>query len=286
METMAEDPLVSVVTPVLNGMKYLEVSIQSVLNQTYTNIEQIFVDGGSADGTLDMIDGYRGEHPDRIRLISEPDAGIAEATNKGMKMVRGGIVGWLSSDDVYEKDAIMTVVEFFKSRPEVYFIFGSCNYINQRGEVIGKVPVGDFDLREALNNKHRINLTSAFYRREVIERIGVLNALGSELDFYVRVAKVFPLHRIDEVLSNSRVHEDATTAGKRGDKKNLLRQTWREDYLLRRREGVSFLAPASRRYFAFVVLDRLGLYYYVNTRILLRLRSYRIVDRAIRLLGL
>lgn len=283
---MGQDPLVSIVTPVLNGIKYLENSIRSVLDQSYHNIEYIFVDGGSTDGTLDTLAFYKAKYPDSIKVISELDVGIAEATNKGMRIARGEIIGWLSSSDTYERETMSAVVDFFKATPEGYFVFGNCNYINETGEVIGKVPVRDFHLKEAVNDRHRINLTSAFYRREVIERIGMLNELGSELDFYVRVAKVFPLHRIDKVLSNSRVHQDATTAGKRGDKRDILRKTWREDYLLRRREGVSIFAPAARRYFVFVILDTLGLYYYVNTRILLRLRSHRFIDRVIRLLGL
>lgn len=284
-KTLSDNPLVSIISPVLNGIKYLEVCIQSVLNQTYPHIEHIFVDGGSTDGTLEMLSSYQTRYPERIRFTSEPDSGIGEATNKGLKMAKGELFGWLSTDDMYEEDAIATVVGFFKSHPKAYFVFGGCRHVNEKGEFISIAPSKDFNLKEAINNRHYISLTAAFYRRDVIQRIGMFNELASELDFYVRVAKVFAMHRIEKTLSSQRVHKGAVTAGKRADKNNILRETWRENYLLRRREGASIFAPSCRKYFVFLILDKLGLYYFVNTRIRIRLRRYHFVDKVLRMLG-
>jgi glycosyltransferase involved in cell wall biosynthesis len=104
-------PLVSVITVVLNGEMYLEQTILSVINQTYDNVEYIIIDGGSNDSTLDIIRRYE----DKIDYwVSEEDAGIAEAFNKGISLCRGELVGTINADDWYEYDAIEKVVEINK----------------------------------------------------------------------------------------------------------------------------------------------------------------------------
>lgn len=182
-----DNPLVSVITTVLNGVKYLEICIESVLSQSYPYIEHVFVDGGSSDGTLDVLASYKAKYPNRIRFISEPDKGSGDAWNKGLRMAKGDIFGWLGSDDTYEPDAIMTVVDFFRSNPDAYFVYGGCNYINEKGEIIGKFPTKDFDLEEAINDACCIALPSAFYKREVIEKVGLVDTreTGVELDYYI-----------------------------------------------------------------------------------------------------
>ena len=255
------------------------------MNQGYPYIEHIFVDGGSSDGTLDMLSNYKTKYPDRIRFVSEPDRGVGEALNRGLKMAKGEIFGWLDSDDVYEADAIMTVVEFFKSNPDAYFVFGEGNIINEAGEVIRKFQTKEFDLAEVINDRCYILLTSAFYRREVIERVGLFNTLGNDVDFWIRVAKQFQMHRIEKILSNWRLHEDSISISGETNKRRMVRQRFREDYLLCRQYGGSIFAPRCRRYFMFVILDSLGLYYFVNFVILAKLRRYAFIDRVLRMLG-
>jgi glycosyltransferase involved in cell wall biosynthesis len=279
------NPLVSIITPVLNGIKYLETCIQSVLSQSYPYIEHIFIDGGSTDGTLDILSSYQARYPDRIRFISEPDRGVGEALNKGLKMAKGEIFGWFDSDDVLEADAIMMVVNFFRSNPEAYFVFGESNVINEKGEVIRKVPIKDFNLKEAINDRHHIHFTSAFYKREVIERVGGFNTLGNDLDFWIRVGKVFPMHRIEKTLSNWRLHGDTVSASREVNKRRMVRQRFREDYLLCRQNGGSIFAPRVRRYFIFLVLDRLRLYLFVNYVVLPKLRRFPFINRVLRILG-
>ncbi len=282
---MIDNPQVSIITPVLNGIKYLETCIQSVLNQSYPYIEHIFVDGGSSDGTLDMLSNYKAKYPDRIRFVSEPDRGVGEAVNRGLKMAKGEIFAWLDSDDVYEPDAIMTVVEFFRSNPDAYFVFGEGNIINEKGEVIRERPTKDFNLKEVINDKCYILLTSAFYRREVIERVGLFNTLGNDVDFWIRVAKQFQMHRIEQTLSNWRLHGDSISISGEANKRRMVRQRFREDYALCRQYGGSIFAPRCRRYFMFVILDRLGLYYFANFVVLAKLRRYPFINKVLRILG-
>jgi glycosyltransferase involved in cell wall biosynthesis len=267
-KTMAGGPTVSIITPVLNGVKYVEECVRSVLNQTYPNIEHVFVDGGSSDGTLEMLTSYQARYPDRIRFISEPDRSAGEAWNKGLKVAKGEILGWLGSDDVYEPDAVMTVVEFFRANPDASFVFGGCNYINEKGEVIGKARTKDFDLKEAINNVCRIPCPSAFYKREVIEKVGLLDTRerGVELDYWIRVGKVFQIHRIEKVLSNFRMHKESFGGSKEAGKIYA-----REGFIINRRHGGSIFSARVARYllyrsviFAWVLPTALSTYRYIK----------------------
>jgi len=101
-------PLVSIITIVYNGEKYIEGTIKSVLDQTYTNIEYIIIDGGSTDGTIDIISKYR---KSLAFFLTEKDNGISDAFNKALKRANGDIIGIINADDWYENDAIENVVK-------------------------------------------------------------------------------------------------------------------------------------------------------------------------------
>jgi glycosyltransferase involved in cell wall biosynthesis len=116
-----QQPLISIITVVYNGAKTLEQTIQSVLNQTYKNIEYIIIDGESSDGTLDIIKKYE----DQISLwVSEPDKGLYDAMNKGITKAHGEIIGMINSDDWYEQNAVELIVEAYKLNPEKQIFHG------------------------------------------------------------------------------------------------------------------------------------------------------------------
>jgi len=249
---ITDNSLVSIVTPVLNGSKYLEACIQSVLDQNYPYIEHIFADGGSIDGTLDILTSYGAKYPNQVRFISEPDKGADDAANKGLQIAKGGIISFLGSDDMLEPDAIQTVVEFFRSNPDAYFVFGDCNIINETGEVIGKCKTKDFDLKEALNDKSYIPTPSAFFRREVVEKVGLfdISLPYGDFDYWIRVGRVFQIYRINSVLSNFRVHKDSL-----GSLKNSGKVCLRTHYIVNRRYGGSIFSLCVRRYYESVVIE-------------------------------
>lgn len=111
---MNKEPLISIITVVYNGERYLQQTIDSVYNQTYKNIEYIIVDGGSTDGTLDII---KQNKPKITKWISEPDKGLYDAMNKGIKMASGDLIGMINSDDWYELNAVELVVREFLKHP-------------------------------------------------------------------------------------------------------------------------------------------------------------------------
>ena len=117
-----ENSLVSIITVVKNNKKYLEETIKSILDQSYKNYEFIIIDGGSTDGTLDIIKKY----DDEIDYwISEEDNGIYDAFNKGLDLASGKYIVYVNSDDVLLKDAIKMLSEYDLKNPKIDFLFGS-----------------------------------------------------------------------------------------------------------------------------------------------------------------
>jgi len=255
-EDTTYNPLVSIITPILNGVNYLEPCIESVLTQSYPHIEHVFIDGGSTDGTLDVLVSYSARYPDRVRFISEPDKGRDDAGNKGVKMAKGEIFGALGSDDMLEPGAIQTVVEFFRANPGAYFVFGDCNYIDEKGEIIRTYRPKDFNLKKIINDRMYVYTTSAFYKREVFEKIGLyyvteVAALMSDFDFVIRAGKVFQIHRIEKVLSNFRAHEGGATAVSWQTRKKAFRTAC----LISRRHGGSIFSGHCKIYYACLIID-------------------------------
>lgn len=265
-----EYPLVSIITPVLNGIKYLEPCIKSVLKQSYLSIEHVFVDGGSTDGTIEMLSNYKAEYPARIALILEPDtvpgSGCGEAWNKGLRIAKGEILGWLGSDDMLSgSDAIQTIVEFFTSNPDAYFVHGSCEFVNEKEERLRIHKAKNVTLDELVNYRNPIACPSAFYRRAVIETIGGLDDYGNDYDLMIRIAKSFTIHHLEDVLSKFRVHRESETGSFQ-----KLKRVVKLDYIVSRKHGGRLFSPYAITYYKFLILDFLHLehfyYFVIKTR--------------------
>ncbi|NOZ71573.1 MAG: glycosyltransferase, partial [Chloroflexi bacterium] len=161
---------VSVVTPSLNSARFLESAIHSVMDQDYPNVEHIIVDGGSNDGTLEILQ----EHP-HLHWISEPDDGQSEALNKGFRMAQGEILCWLNADDSLADDrAITSAATMFESDPHVNVIYGDFNIVDQDDRVIEVMVTKEFDLVDQLMS-NLVSSTAVFIRRAVLERVGYLD---------------------------------------------------------------------------------------------------------------
>lgn len=122
--------LISIITVVYNGSKTIEQTINSVISQTYRNIEYIIIDGGSTDGTLDIIQKYK-EHINQF--VSEPDKGLYDAMNKGIAMAKGEIIGMINSDDWYEPNAVELIVQAYIKHPNKRIFHGDRFDITQDG---------------------------------------------------------------------------------------------------------------------------------------------------------
>ncbi|MFI5222258.1 MAG: glycosyltransferase family 2 protein [Bacteroidia bacterium] len=130
---------VSIVTPSLNQAQFLEETILSVLEQSYKNIEYIIIDGGSTDGSVELIKKYS----NRIKFwVSEKDNGQTHAINKGFERCEGEFFAYLNSDDVLEKNAVEKIVAAFSINPETPVVYGQCSIIDSKGKIISP-PEGE-----------------------------------------------------------------------------------------------------------------------------------------------
>ncbi|MBM4328815.1 MAG: glycosyltransferase [Deltaproteobacteria bacterium] len=204
--------IVSLVIPSLNRAHLLRPTIESVLGQDYPLIECIVVDGGSTDGTLALLKTYG----DRIRWVSEPDQGHADAINKGWRMSRGEVLAWLNADDIWEApSAVRQVVAFLEERPHVDVVYGDCGNIDADGTLEGMSYVRDWDLAYAVKfHDHCIPQPAAFIRRAILEKVGFLDTRFYAMDkeLWWRIGLHGAIQRIPCLLAHAR-----STSGKSHD---------------------------------------------------------------------
>jgi len=208
MPQSKELPLVSIITPSFNQGAFLEETILSVLEQDYTNLEYLVVDGASTDGSVDIIRRYQ----DRITWwISEPDSGQAEAINKGLAHAKGEIVAWLNSDDTYRPGAIRAAVDALLQNPAAGFVYGNLDSIDQDGELFNTITYQQHDLADLLSFRI-IGQPSVFMRKSALERAGELDPSYHFLldhQLWLRIARSAELKYVPEVWAAARHHPGA-----------------------------------------------------------------------------
>jgi glycosyltransferase involved in cell wall biosynthesis len=213
-------PLISIVTPTFNMGRFLEKTIQSVLSQDYPNIEYIVMDAGSTDETIATLEKYRG----RLEFHSGPDRGTADAINKGFARTHGSVLAYLNADDTYHPGAISTAMRALASEPETGVVYGDANWVDEQDRVLAPYPVQPFDAA-LLSQECFISQPAAFIRREVFELAGRMDPklqYAYDYDLWIRVARLYPLRKVDALLANSRMHLDNKTVGQR---RAVLRET-------------------------------------------------------------
>lgn len=211
-------PRISVVTPSYNQAAYLEATICSVLEQEYPEIEYIVVDGGSTDGSVEIIRRYE----QRLAYwISEPDGGQAEAVNKGFARVTGEIVGWLNSDDLYCPGALATVARFFAAHPRAQVLYGNSAYIDAQGGHLGYYPARPYSRRTLFGRasgvvSDYIPQPSLFVRAEALRRTDMLDErlhFALDYDLWGQLARYYRFASISPVLSRYRLTATSKTSG-------------------------------------------------------------------------
>jgi glycosyltransferase involved in cell wall biosynthesis len=199
---------VSVITPSYNQAQYLEETIQSVLRQDYPQVEYILVDGGSDDGSLEIIHRYA---PQLAWWVSEPDRGQAEAINKGLSRASGEIVAWLNSDDVYLPGAIREAVDILEENPEIGMVFGDAISIDSQGNPLNELKFGDWGLDELMGFR-MICQPAVFMRREAQRQAGPLDSSYHYLldhHLWIRLALQAPLRHAARKWACARQHPGA-----------------------------------------------------------------------------
>lgn len=210
-----KEPKITIVTPSFNQGRFIEQTIQSVLDQQYPNLEYIIIDGGSTDGTVDIIKKYE-KHI--TYWVSERDNGQSDAINKGLQLATGEVVNWLNSDDYYELGALKTVAEAFQDQNvTVVCGRGRIFYQNKEGERFSRgTDVYEGNLAKTIGWA-RMDQPETFFRRSVLEKVGELDSSLHYLmdrDLWIRYLCLYGLEgvkKIPDVLVNFRLHASSKT---------------------------------------------------------------------------
>jgi len=214
-ETMPDGspwPQVSIVTPSYNQAQFIEETIRSVLLQGYPDLEYIIIDGGSTDGSVDLIRKYE---PWLAYWASEPDEGQSHALNKGFTQVTGDILGWLNSDDLYCPGALRKAVRLFQEETDVSVVYGGHYRIDAEGQIIDKVWASPFDLRYMLYNGMDISQQALFWRSDLMRRVGMIDeelVFCMDRDLILRLIWHGKVIRTTKYLGMFRLHSEAKTA--------------------------------------------------------------------------
>ncbi|MBM4431594.1 MAG: glycosyltransferase [Chloroflexi bacterium] len=215
LDTMSDGspwPPVSIVTPSYNQGQFVEETIRSVLLQGYPNLEYIIMDGGSADGSVDIIRKYE---PWLAYWVSERDSGQAQAINKGWRQSTGDVLAWMNSDDGYLPGALGLAVSWLASHPGTDVVFGACLRVDEGGDVIDQPVLPPFEYLAFVDGfNDYIPSGSTFIRRRVVERLGGLDEslrLVMDWDYWLRAGLVCSFGQTPEVLSVFRIYPQAKT---------------------------------------------------------------------------
>lgn len=201
-------PLVSVVIPVYNGEKYLCEAIESVLAQTYPQIEIIVVDDGSTDSTVDLLSKYK----DKIYLFQKKNGGVASALNLGIKLAHGEFIAWLSHDDVFLPEKIQKQVDFFVNNKVYCACHTNFEIIDSSGKHIRNIYSSSVDSKELplhfLQSMH-INGSTMLIRKKFLYMAGLFREdllHTQDMDMWLRLSSVGEIGWLDEILIKSRSH--------------------------------------------------------------------------------
>jgi len=198
---MNKRPFISIITPSLNRVQFIHHAIESVLSQNYETFEHIIIDGGSTDGTLDLLASYP-----HLRLVSEPDYGIYDALNKGVALARGKIIGHLNTDDTYEPRIFPSIAELFTKYPEIDAVSGGARIFERHSA--GRQTITEYGSMSLDELPYRATIgvpvfNAWFFRRTILDSIGPYSleySLIADRDFLIRCylgkIRVFQNHSV------------------------------------------------------------------------------------------
>ena len=202
-------PLVTIITVVFNGEKYLEQTIQSVINQNYDNVEYVIIDGGSTDGTVDIIRKYE----DKIDYwVSEPDGGLYYAMNKGIQLATGELIGLINSDDFYNDGTISKVTDQYVNPQKLrsVIISGAIFRTDSQGNIKIRLYTSHKSLEEQIEWRMPLHHPATFVSCDVYKTIGAFNTkykIAGDYDFIYRAfhSRKVKFLIIDDFLTSMRL---------------------------------------------------------------------------------
>lgn len=212
------NPKISIITIVLNRKRYIEDCIKNIIDQQCLEAEHIIVDGGSSDGTVEVIEQYASENS-HIRWVSEKDEGACDAINKGIALSNGDIISICNSDDYYEPNVLNKVLAIFKKCPEPSLVVGNGNVWNVEGKLCAvskpnRLNIIDLLLEWKLHSKLPYNPTQYFYHKSIHDKMGPWDVnlfSSSNKDFVLRAVRVAHVKYFDDIWGNFRILKGTRT---------------------------------------------------------------------------
>jgi len=221
--------MISIITPVWNGSKFIESCIDNVIGQHCHDIEHVIIDGLSDDNTVDIIKRYAEKYC-HIRLLSEKDRGQADAMNKGIALAKGEIIGFLNVDDYYEPGVLSRISDIFKALPEPSIAVANCNVWGNEGNLLYTVKPARLKLEQLLVgpriNIYPVNPSEYFYHKSLHDKIGCFNVedhYAMDLDFLLRAIQAAHVRYFDEIWGNFRLIQGTKTFSDRSVPSNTNR---------------------------------------------------------------
>lgn len=209
-------PLVSIITPTKNRADQLAELMGCLESQTYQRVEHVVIDGGSADGTLDLLKTRNSRMP--LRWVSEPDDGVYAAVNKGLSLARGEVLAYLNTDDRYFPYTIEVAVKALVASPFVSFVYGDLIRMTGDDSRYSELYFYPPFRTGALRRARLLSQPTIFFRRKAASVAGTFDErlqLAADMDYWVRLAKIAPAQRINEVMAVESHHPGRLTAGQR-----------------------------------------------------------------------
>lgn len=208
---MADPPSISVITPSFNQARFILKNIESVLEQGLEDFEHIVIDGGSTDGTVELLKLYP-----HLMWVSEPDRGQSDALNKAMAMSRGEVIAWINSDDFYAPGALKAVRDFFVAHPAARLVCGNTVRVDEQGQLTRQAPpkLERWKLLSPWKGQTGIFQQGIFFHREVYDRCGPFDVAlnyAMDYDFFLRATQLYPIHYISADLGCFRVYDESKT---------------------------------------------------------------------------
>ncbi len=210
--------MISVITPVYNGKRFIESCMMNVIEQKCLDVEHIIVDGCSNDGTIESIERYA-EHYEHIRWVSEKDKGQSDAMNKGVAMARGEILSFLNVDDYYEPEALNEVFRLFKDLPDFSLLVGNCKVWDNNGDIQWVNKPKNLEITKLLTGcellyPFPVNPSAYFYNKSLHEKIGdfdINEHYTMDIDFILKAAMYKKPFYVDKPFGNFRYIEGTKT---------------------------------------------------------------------------
>jgi len=260
-------PNLSIITPVYQGRQFISGCIESVIHQKHDSIEHIIVDGGSTDGTVEIVRAYLQKYP-HIRFMSEKDSGQSNALNKGIRLAHGGIIGILNGDDFYEPDVLKHINGYFAALKEPALVVGNCYVrgINDQISYVSKPKrLRQIDLLLGLRlNPLPMNPSAYFYHKSLHEKVGFYDETDHytmDLNFILKAVTVAQVLYVDQCWGNFRyipgtkTYQDASN-GENQKRVNFVLESFVNELPLFQRCWVRFLRYRKVGYFYY----RIGYY--------------------------